>query len=68
MAVFKDALKKGNIHLDELALLVGYESAGAFSAAFQRNVGQPPRSFARETGVGAPLGSGSPVSRRQPGR
>ncbi|WP_181700875.1 AraC family transcriptional regulator [Chthonobacter albigriseus] len=53
MAVARDALRKGDMQLEELALAIGYESASAFSTAFRKNVGRPPRSFAREMRLGA---------------
>lgn len=52
MAVAKDALRKGDVHLEELAQAIGYESASAFSTAFRKNVGLPPRSFARDLRAG----------------
>lgn len=49
MAVAKDALLHGDVDLGELALAIGYESASAFSTAFRKTVGRPPRGFARAT-------------------
>jgi AraC-like DNA-binding protein len=48
MAVAKDLLRRGNFGLAEVARRVGYRSASAFSTAFSRQVGQPPRRYARE--------------------
>ncbi|MGE0785251.1 MAG: cupin domain-containing protein [Sandaracinaceae bacterium] len=49
MAVAKDLLRRSDAGLAEVAEKVGYGSASAFSTAFTRHVGQPPRRYARDT-------------------
>ena len=48
MALAKDLLRHRDFGLAEVARRVGYGSASAFSTAFSRYVGRPPRRFARE--------------------
>jgi len=48
MAVAKDLLRRCDFGLAEVARRVGYGSASAFSTAFSRHVGQPPRRYARQ--------------------
>lgn len=47
MAIAKDALTRGKKTLDQIAGDIGYESASAFSTAFRKRLGCPPRKFAR---------------------
>ena len=47
MALAKDALRREDVTVAEVADRVGYGSASAFSVAFTRHVGQPPAHFAR---------------------
>jgi AraC-like DNA-binding protein len=47
MSVAKDLLRRHDFGLEEIAARVGYGSATAFSTAFRRHVGQPPRRYAR---------------------
>jgi AraC-like DNA-binding protein len=47
MALAKDALRRGDGKMAELAARVGYSSASTFSTAFARHVGQPPSRYAR---------------------
>ena len=49
MAIAKDALIRGTSSLDRIADDIGYESASAFSTAFSKRLGCPPRRFARQT-------------------
>jgi len=49
MAVAKDLLRRKGLSIAEVAERVGYGSASTFNTAFARNVGQPPRRYARET-------------------
>ncbi|WP_394780085.1 AraC family transcriptional regulator [Undibacterium sp.] len=49
MALAKNLLRTQDLGITEVAERVGYNSASAFSTAFSRYVGQPPRSYARET-------------------
>ncbi|MDO9441838.1 MAG: AraC family transcriptional regulator [Beijerinckiaceae bacterium] len=51
MAIAKQALAQGAKSLDRIADEIGYESASAFSTAFRKRLGYPPRRFARETVV-----------------
>jgi AraC-like DNA-binding protein len=46
MALAKDLLRKGSA-IAEIAERVGYGSASAFSTAFRKSVGQPPRAYSR---------------------
>ena len=46
VAVAKDELRQGRRSVAEIALLVGFESSGAFSTAFTRVVGCSPSNFA----------------------
>lgn len=48
MALAKDLLRQG-IDIARIAEQIGYGSASAFSVAFSRKVGQPPRRYARAT-------------------
>lgn len=48
MAVAKGLLRRNELSLAQVAERVGYSSAGAFSAAFSRHVGQPPSRHARD--------------------
>jgi AraC-like DNA-binding protein len=45
MAVAKDELRRGDRGVAEIALLVGFQSGGAFTRAFTRAVGCSPTSF-----------------------
>jgi transcriptional regulator GlxA family with amidase domain len=45
LALAKDALSYSNRPLADVALASGYASASAFSTAFSRSVGSPPRSY-----------------------
>lgn len=45
MAVARDALRNGTKTISELAFAIGYESESAFSTAFRRVVGCPPKQF-----------------------
>lgn len=47
IAVAKDLLRHHDLNLSEIAERVGFGSASAFSAAFSRQVGEPPSHFAR---------------------
>lgn len=47
MSLARNALNRGEKSLERLAEEIGYESASAFSTAFRRRVGCPPRAFAR---------------------
>lgn len=47
MALAKDHLISGTKSLDRIADEIGYESASAFSTAFRKRLGCPPRSFSR---------------------
>jgi AraC-like DNA-binding protein len=51
MAIAKDLLRRHDIGLAEVAERVGYGSAGTFSTAFSRHVGQPPGRYARAAAV-----------------
>lgn len=46
MALAKDALLHSRSTLDEIAAMVGYKSASAFSTAFSQKVGCPPSDYA----------------------
>lgn len=48
MALAKDLLRRGGEGIDDIAERVGYGSASAFSTAFSRHVGQPPKRYARD--------------------
>jgi AraC-like DNA-binding protein len=48
MALAKDALRRGEARLSEVAFASGYQSASAFSTAFSRIVGCPPARYASE--------------------
>ncbi|GLS85543.1 AraC family transcriptional regulator [Cypionkella aquatica] len=48
MALAKDLLHKDRHSLTEIATRVGYGSASAFSTAFSRHQGQPPKQFAAQ--------------------
>ena len=50
MSLAKDMLRRGAGKLDEIAERVGYGSASAFSTAFTRQVGMPPKRFAMTVG------------------
>lgn len=50
MAVAKDLLRRSDVGLSEVARRVGYGSASAFSTAFSRHVGLPPRRYGRGCG------------------
>ena len=47
MAIAKDLLLRKDSNISEVAENVGYGSASAFSVAFARHVGRPPKSYAR---------------------
>lgn len=47
MALATDLLRKNELSLEEIAMRVGYSSAGAFSNAFSRHLGQSPRRYAK---------------------
>jgi AraC-like DNA-binding protein len=51
MALARDALRKRDVRLKEVAAMTGYASVSAFSAAFHRAVGCPPSAFARAPDV-----------------
>jgi AraC-like DNA-binding protein len=55
MALAKEMLWNDGLSLGEVAHAIGYQSASAFSTAFNRSVGVSPSSFAR-TGRTSPLG------------
>lgn len=58
MAIAKEALRREQPPLAELAARVGYQSASAFSVAFTRLVGSSPRDFQRQNGdPGIPAGA-----------
>lgn len=46
MALAKDALLHGRGTLDEIAGMIGYKSASAFSTAFSQRIGCPPSDYA----------------------
>jgi len=46
MSLAKDMLRRRAGKIDEIAERVGYGSASAFSTAFARQVGMPPKRFA----------------------
>lgn len=46
IALAKDELRRGNLSIGEIALAIGFQSSSAFSTAFRRAVGHPPRRFA----------------------
>jgi AraC-like DNA-binding protein len=46
MAIAKDLLVRENLSVSETAFAVGYQSASAFSTAFTRETGTPPKGFA----------------------
>ena len=48
MAVARDALRHDTKSISELAFAIGYESESAFSTAFRRVVGSPPKQFRAE--------------------
>jgi AraC-like DNA-binding protein len=47
MSLAQDALRRGDVGLEELAEDIGYQSASAFSTAFRKKVGCAPSVFAR---------------------
>lgn len=47
MALAKDLLRNDGINIGEVAQRVGYSSSNTFSVAFARQVGVPPRAYAR---------------------
>jgi AraC-like DNA-binding protein len=49
IALAKDALRRERIPLSEVAEMIGYQSASAFSTAFTRRAGCSPSRFARST-------------------
>lgn len=48
MAVAKGLLRRQGLGVEQVAERVGYGSASAFSTAFSRHVGQPPRRYAKQ--------------------
>ena len=50
MSLAKDLLRRGTGRIEEIAERVGYGSASAFSTAFARHVGVPPKRFAMAAG------------------
>ncbi|WP_329138938.1 AraC family transcriptional regulator [Streptomyces sp. NBC_01476] len=52
MYVARRALRQSDAHIDELALQLGYSTAGAFSTAFRREVGESPRAYRSRHGSG----------------
>lgn len=48
MALAKDLLRHDDTSLTQVATIIGYQSASAFSTAFSRYVGQAPSGFARQ--------------------
>lgn len=55
MAIARDSLIRGGKSLDRIAGEIGYDSASAFSTAFRKRLGCPPRSFARDNARSAQL-------------
>lgn len=49
MSLAKDALRTTNCAIGELAFELGFESGSAFSTAFRREVGRPPRVYRYES-------------------
>ena len=49
MALAKDMLRRQEIDIAQVAERVGYGSAGTFSTAFSRHVGQPPGRYSKTT-------------------
>lgn len=49
MSLAQDALSRGGISLDRLAVEIGYQSGSAFSTAFRKRLGCAPGAFARKT-------------------
>lgn len=47
MEIAKDLLRREQLPIADVAERVGYASTSAFSTAFSRHVGQPPRQYAR---------------------
>lgn len=47
MELAKELLSRGTVAVSEIAERVGYGSPSAFSVAFSRHVGQPPRKYAQ---------------------
>lgn len=47
IAIAKDVLRRERAPLAEVAEMIGYQSASAFSTAFSRHTGSPPSAFAR---------------------
>jgi len=52
IAIAKEQLRRGQMSVGEIALLVGFRSSSAFSTAFKRAVGCSPREFEQQ-----PVGS-----------
>ena len=52
----KDELRQGTRTITEIAFAVGFQSASAFSTAFSRAVGSPPRAFAASAREGVSRG------------
>ena len=46
MALAKDELRRGTKSIGQIALAIGFQSSSAFSTAFTRAVGCPPKRFA----------------------
>lgn len=47
MTVARNLLRQGSMGIDRIAEQVGYGSASAFSTAFRKFTGQPPRAYTR---------------------
>ncbi|KFE71928.1 AraC family transcriptional regulator [Hyalangium minutum] len=63
IAIAKDLLRRERVSLSEVAEMIGYQSASAFSTAFSRHAGCSPSEFARSMRIGS-----QPHSRGHPER